>query len=1349
VPYASVLLPAAQSLSQPLQIRVLVTSAAGAAAWAQTSAAVTWPTFTSSAQQRYISDAFIAQTRALVAANDTSEALALVGVLGTMLNAKAVAADGSSIDLAGRAALRGTLLGIVADAGAFASGAACEAAAAAVALLVAEAAAVSRNASSAALRALSAVAAAGGAVSDDAATHTGDALSSLVAASEIDAASSAFSTSASSASANASASAHSAAVLGGVVTVLEALAASLQASLPVPGLPPRGVASSRIALSAGFDTPAQASARVFTAPGTNASFDPLPAGALVAPAASLFLALKFDPWSSGAADADANADADATVADANATSGSGIGGGGVTVARLAFSAPPDAASGDGGGVGGAPVAVSRLRTPLTFTLDTPPSLLHAADVAAAGDGAARMTAQCRFWDGAAGAYSGAGCTALPNPAPPAALLNVFWDSGAVVDVPADLVMTWQVAGALAAGCSSTRIDCASGGSGGSGGVAAAAVFWEDAGGDASADSAPLITCGAATNATAASASAPPPAGLRVFTGATCALSRPDNAARCFWDASRQAFVGAGCVASTVTRCACTHLTDFRIEPAPAIHVATLSQLKTLKPAELVSNLRFLLAVVLALFLVMHAGVALALAQERTARATLLARLTAPQLGFCARMAEKCTDGCDADGDADEDVWTWTLSVSECEAAPLAGSAVALAAAIGIPFARLRCAIPEALLPSSGAAAALLRLHHADVDADAGACGAEECQAPQLDALRAVRVVGSDAHDVTSGSALAGAAAGAAALTRHDALLTEAAAAHADGDGDGDAADGTAAPDAGAESEEAARAAPGAAAAAAACGADDATAADDDVGDARAAPPPPPLSDETLVSTALLFALLSSRRLLPRAALAARQRAASRFFASAAAGGGLNDSPHGRFDTLTCRFRILLGASNMRAGAWMAKARLWRAVLLAQEDAGSDAGDGDGACDGMRVWWDASDSLAFALLAAPPPPPGASLPPQDRTLAARCVRCVLVPMLAAARCVPCFWSSSPLDAAPDAVESAAGSGAAAANADAAAARARRGAADEAAARRAAEKAAAAAAADIRIVDADADADADVPSYEECPLAFSAAAIRRSLPQALAARVASGALTSEAAAMRIWATALTVGALRALPFSWLFASPSAADASSSAGVTLPDAGDAWLAAQLPDDVAVEVAAAAATQLADWRNSHALRVASLRAHRAAPPAAAARRGGRGARGSHAARNSLNFPRARRRASGRAHLPSAALPPPLLRHRGAAHRGGVALLPALSFLLPRGARAAGMRTVTRRPARAVPRLHGAVRLPAQRVSSGGFECGWHPGRMALRRVPGPGQPARPPAGCADWARVLAAVEARPARGV
>ena len=77
-------------------------------------------------------------------------------------------------------------------------------------------------------------------------------------------------------------------------------------------------------------------------------------------------------------------------------------------------------------------------------------------------------------------------------------------------------------------------------------------------------------------------------------------------------AASQAFEGSGCVYDNFTSCACRHLTDFSTDALPKIDVASAADLLSLSPLDIVTKLRLLLSVVVALFGGMHvfAGTAL-------------------------------------------------------------------------------------------------------------------------------------------------------------------------------------------------------------------------------------------------------------------------------------------------------------------------------------------------------------------------------------------------------------------------------------------------------------------------------------------------------------------------------------------------------------------------------------------------------------------------------------------------------------------------------------------------------------------------------------------------------------------
>ena len=63
----------------------------------------------------------------------------------------------------------------------------------------------------------------------------------------------------------------------------------------------------------------------------------------------------------------------------------------------------------------------------------------------------------------------------------------------------------------------------------------------------------------------------------------------------------QAFGGKGCVATSVTYCACQHLTDFASASAPKISVCSAKDLLSLSPSDIVTKLRLFLYLICGLF----------------------------------------------------------------------------------------------------------------------------------------------------------------------------------------------------------------------------------------------------------------------------------------------------------------------------------------------------------------------------------------------------------------------------------------------------------------------------------------------------------------------------------------------------------------------------------------------------------------------------------------------------------------------------------------------------------------------------------------------------------------------------
>ena len=76
----------------------------------------------------------------------------------------------------------------------------------------------------------------------------------------------------------------------------------------------------------------------------------------------------------------------------------------------------------------------------------------------------------------------------------------------------------------------------------------------------------------------------------------------DNAYSCFWNNSKHAFEGAGCVASGgPVQCACRHLTEFAGKSKPSLPMASTSDMFGLNPADIVTKLKLLFEVVIILF----------------------------------------------------------------------------------------------------------------------------------------------------------------------------------------------------------------------------------------------------------------------------------------------------------------------------------------------------------------------------------------------------------------------------------------------------------------------------------------------------------------------------------------------------------------------------------------------------------------------------------------------------------------------------------------------------------------------------------------------------------------------------
>jgi hypothetical protein len=364
------------------------------------------------------------------------------------------------------------------------------------------------------------------------------------------------------------------AVLATVSNVVNSLATNLLSALSTPGAAPVTVSSPLIQLSVALDVAGPGS-RLFSAPlsapGSKSSFAPLPA----------------DIFDSGSGRRRLLADTgvrtqfsslafDSHTQDANST--------GTTT--LAFST----ASGE--------LNISGLRTPIRFKLPAVPL----------ADG---LKAQCQFWDKVADKYSAVGCVSLPDPLPPNH--TVSWKAGFTVDSDAAMSAAWNFSGPLVdapSRCIFEVLDCTLN--------TTRAVYPNPA----RPFDFPAVSCNA-------SISTEP---ILAISGSACTLIQADNAFGCYWNNSKHAFEGAGCVASGgPVQCACRHracpmvktsghfvdLTDAALHPGsfavpvtvtefagkskPSLPMASMSDMLGLNPADIVTKLKLLFQVVIILF----------------------------------------------------------------------------------------------------------------------------------------------------------------------------------------------------------------------------------------------------------------------------------------------------------------------------------------------------------------------------------------------------------------------------------------------------------------------------------------------------------------------------------------------------------------------------------------------------------------------------------------------------------------------------------------------------------------------------------------------------------------------------
>ncbi|KAK3262729.1 hypothetical protein CYMTET_28436 [Cymbomonas tetramitiformis] len=157
------------------------------------------------------------------------------------------------------------------------------------------------------------------------------------------------------------------------------------------------------------------------------------------------------------------------------------------------------------------------------------------------EAALQGTMRCAFWNSSLGRYATHGCTQLPNPAPPGAVMQ--WRSRHVADLPGGLETAWILEpGNVTSGCIETFN----------------ATFPEYGGADAG------LRKYLPEEARETPAKGSSQHGTSV-TAPSCQLALPHNDLGCWWNWTHQIFSGPRCKLSAELQCYCTHLTDFKAE----------------------------------------------------------------------------------------------------------------------------------------------------------------------------------------------------------------------------------------------------------------------------------------------------------------------------------------------------------------------------------------------------------------------------------------------------------------------------------------------------------------------------------------------------------------------------------------------------------------------------------------------------------------------------------------------------------------------------------------------------------------------------------------------------------------
>jgi hypothetical protein len=564
---------------------------------------------------------------AALSSGNAAGAASLAGALAALLNDPAVAGN---VSVAAQQEARGALLDTLTSAAALPpTPGGLSATAAALSLVVSGGASgLSPAGTAAAVNLLSSLASVpGGVLPPAAATSVAGALSSLASPTA------------------------SVALLGQLGGVVASLGTSMMASMSEPG-ESVSISSPAVQMTLQLDAPGPGS-RLFTAPlsapGSNSSFAPLPAGALAAapPGVAIqttFASLAFDPFS-------------------GSSTGTGV-------TQLAFASA------------GAEIPVHGLSTPITFSMNA---------LALAGD----MQATCRFWDVAAAAYATDGCATMPNPAPASAFLSLAWRANFTLATPASVSAAWAATGPLLAGCGEVLLDC--------GNVSQRSLKVVLNQNDPF--TTPPVSCGAATSGVLRVFSGSACAMYQADNAARCAW---DTIRQSFTGDGCVVAGATQCACTHLTRHAArtkhsraaraSHAAlppadrrvlprpiprSFAGEPAPKIAMASAQDMVGLDPEDLTTKLRLLFSAVMGLFGAMHVFAGLAALQDRHDARMQLARMQHERVGFVKQPCGALT-------------WRFTTLPMETEIGATRGNLDVCARVLGMPFARLRCSTPESM-----------------------------------------------------------------------------------------------------------------------------------------------------------------------------------------------------------------------------------------------------------------------------------------------------------------------------------------------------------------------------------------------------------------------------------------------------------------------------------------------------------------------------------------------------------------------------------------------------------------------------------------------------------------------------